>query len=739
MFLMFNEEVRKILLGAKKEMNSLKHLYVGTEHLLLSILKCDNFVTELFKEYNVTYEVFKDKVINKLGKGVNDNKWFVYTPLLKKIIENSIIISKDKNFKEVNLNIIMLSLLEEGDGVAYRILGELGVDFDLLYDELNICKIQKKNKQKMIIDDLGINFNKRVLNDDIDPVVGRDKEVARLIEILCRRTKNNPLLIGEAGVGKTSIVEELSRRIVNGDVPLKLLNKRVISISMANLVSGTKYRGEFEDRVTKLLKEVEECNDIIIFIDEIHTLVGAGGAEGAIDASNILKPALARGKINIIGATTTSEYKKYIEDDKALSRRFQNIVIKEPNDEVVLDILYKLRPIYEDYHNVIISDELLNLIIELSNRFLYGRKQPDKAIDILDEVCSRTSIIPSEFHLKELHYKSLLKKVSTLKNEAIFCNKFDDAIRFKEEEYKIESYLNKLNINNKHILKNEIDKNCLIDVVSENSKIPISNILKSNDYVNDVKAKLKKIIVGQDLVIENFVTSICNHFNFFKNEMPLSFLLVGSSGVGKTLLAREIGKILFSEDNIIKVDMSQYREEHSISKIIGAPPGYVGYNNKNGLLEDIKDNPYSLLILENIEKAHPSVLNLFLQILEEGKVKDSTGNSFRFGNVLIIMTTSVGCDNYSLGFEEAELLNVDLTKYFNDEFLNRIGKILFFNKLSSNDIKNIVNLKISNVDDSFVEFILKESDYKNIGARKIDKIISDNYDKYVKESKMCIN
>lgn len=739
MFLIFNEEVRKILLGAKRETNNLKHLYVGTEHLLLSILKCDNVISNWFEEYNVTYDVFKEKVINKLGKGLNDNKWFVYTPLLKRVIENSIIISKDKNYKEVNLNVLMLSLLEEGDGVAYRILGEFGIDFDLLYDELNVYKVNKKNKQKMLVDDLGVNFNKRVLDNDIDPVVGRDKEVSRIIEILCRRTKNNPLLIGEAGVGKTAIIEELSRRIVNGNVPFKLLNKRVVSVSMASLVSGTKYRGEFEDRITKLLKEVEESNDVIIFIDEIHTMVGAGGAEGAIDASNILKPALARGKINIIGATTTSEYKKYIEDDKALSRRFQNVIVKEPNDEVVLDILYKLRPVYEEYHNVIISDDVLKLIIDLSNKFLYGRKQPDKAIDILDEVCSRTSVIPNDVYAKELHYKSLLKDLSNLKNEAILGNNFDDAIHFKEEECKIESFINKLNIRNNLILKNEIDKNFVIDVVSENSNVPIAKFLKSDDYIEKMKFDLKKIIVGQDFVIDDVVSLMSSYFSLFRKNMPLSFLFVGGSGVGKTLLSKEIGKMLFTDENIIIVDMSQYTEEHSVSKIIGSPPGYVGYNNKISLLEEIKDKPYSVLILEDIDKAHSSVLNLFLQVLEEGKIKDSSGNIFRFDNVLIIMTTRVGCNNHSLGFEDIELCNNDLNKYFSSEFLNRICKILFFNKLSSDDISKIIRLKYMEADDSFVNYVLKKSDYKYVGARKIDSIINDNLNKIVKESKMLIN
>ena len=312
MFSRFSEEVRKVLLGAKKEMQSLKHSYVGTEHLVLSILKKNNIISDRFKSYGISYDTFKKEVINVMGIGNKENEWFIYTPLLKKVIENSIILSKEKNSKEVTLDILFLSLIEEGEGVAYRLFIKLGIDVDSFFEDLNQNRRFKKQKNKLIIDEFGINLNKKVIDDEIDPVIGRDDEVNRVIEILCRRTKNNPLLIGDAGVGKTAIVEELARRIVNGNVPIKLQNKRIISVSMASLVSGTKYRGEFEERIIKMLKEVEEVNDVIIFIDEIHTLVGAGGAEGAIDASNILKPALARGKVNIIGATTTMEYKKFI-------------------------------------------------------------------------------------------------------------------------------------------------------------------------------------------------------------------------------------------------------------------------------------------------------------------------------------------------------------------------------------------------------------------------------------------
>lgn len=756
MFSKFDEEVRKILFGAKKEMKSLKHCYIGTEHLMLSIFKRNNFITNKFKEYNVNYNVFRDIVVENVGIGNKDSDWFIYTPLLKKIIENAILLSKEKNTKEVNLNILFLSLLEEGEGIAVRIFIGMGIDIDKLYDEINILKNTKKVKNKLLVDEMGVNLNKKVIDLEVDPVIGRDDEVLKVIEILCRRTKNNPLLIGEAGVGKTAIVEELSRRIVEGRVPLKLANKRIISVSMASLVSGTKYRGEFEERVTKLLKEIEESNDVIVFIDEIHTLVGAGGAEGAIDASNILKPALARGKVNIIGATTTIEYKKFIEDDKALSRRFQNVVIEEPKSDKVYDILLKLKPIYEEYHNVVISEDILKLIINLSNKYLYNRKQPDKAIDILDEVCSKLSILEDKNSSRNVYYKNLLKTIKSLKNEAIANNKFKDAIYLKEEETKLESCINKLDVKiMSKVVKKEVTKEMVAEVIKTKSSIPVHEIMPASSIVNNLKKSLSSNILGQDSVIK----IICNNtrkllMGLKYDSKPISFLFVGPTGVGKTLFAKEYAKIMFGENNFVRLDMSEYREEHSISKIIGSPPGYVGYQNKSSLLEEIKDKPYSLLLLDEIEKAHPSILNLFLQILDEGRIKDGTGNVFRFDNVVIVMTSNAGCGNSSIGFDNNDEANIldNIKKYFSIEFINRIDKVLAFNRLTYEDIRNIIVKKINYVvdkleidyeyDDNLIEEIIKESNYEIFGARKIEKIITEKIDDYIFEqdsSKIVVN
>ena len=406
----FSEEAQFILLKARDEMLGLNHPYIGTEHLVLSILKNEGNVSKKLELYGLTYDSFKKEIINIIGVGSKKSQFFLHTPLLKKVMENAMLDAKDCNRGEVTVEHLFSSLLEEGEGIAIRIFVGMGIDIDELYSEFHskLLKKSKKRKKKMLIDELGVNLIEKAKNGQVDPVVGREKEVERLIEILCRRTKNNPILIGEAGVGKTAIVENLASRIACGDVPNLLLNKRIISLDMATLVSGTKYRGEFEERMQKMIKEVSEDGNVILFIDEIHTLVGAGGAEGAIDASNILKPALARGTIKCIGATTTDEYKKYIEEDKALDRRFQRLIIEEPDENATINILERLRPIYEQYHRVIIPIDSLKKIVELSNQYIFDRHNPDKSIDILDEVASMVSIQETAI---EKEYRMLKQKL----------------------------------------------------------------------------------------------------------------------------------------------------------------------------------------------------------------------------------------------------------------------------------------------------------------------------------------
>lgn len=756
MFSKFDEEVRKILLNSNKEMSLLKHPYVGSEHLLLSILKKDNIVSRKLKDYGITYDSFRQEVVKIIGVGNSESDYFVYTPLLKKVIENSIILSKEQGNKEVTLECLFLSLLDEGEGVAVRILLSFNVDIDTFYDEINKSKKIRKNKKNLLVDEYGLNLNNEVIANNIDPVIGRENEVQRVIEILCRRTKNNPLLIGDAGVGKTAVIEEIARKIVDGEVPNKLLNKRVVSVSMASLVSGTKYRGEFEERVTKLLNEIEEVNDVIVFIDEIHTLVGAGGAEGAIDASNILKPALARGKINVIGATTTEEYKKFIENDKALSRRFQTVIIDEPNNEKVTDILMKLKPIYEKYHKVVIDDEIIKLIVKLSDKYLYNRKNPDKTIDVLDEVCAKVAIKEDEFSKRSNYYKGLLKTIKTLKNNAVLNSKFEEALYLREEEMKLESCINKLDVKiMKTPKEKKVTKDIVAEVIKSKGRVPVYEILKPTFVVKELMDTLKKSVIGQDAAIKVLTDATRGIIYGYKyDNKPLSFLFVGPTGVGKTLLAKEYHKFLFGNNNIIRLDMSEYREEYSVSKIIGSPPGYVGYENKNNLLEEVKNRPYSVILLDEVEKAHPAVLNLFLQIMDEGMIKDSSGNTFRFDNTIIIMTSNAGASSQNIGFLNNSSQNKDsLNKYFSLELLNRIQNIVYFNKLNGNDIKLItemlfnkfsenVSFDSKKISPELILDVINKSEYEKFGARKLEKIIFSEIENLLfddNNSKVAIN
>ena len=440
MFSKFDEKAKKVLINMQKEMVSLKHPYIGSEHLFLSLLKYgnDNYIDKL-KNIGITYDIFKKELIKIVGIGKSTNDFYLYTPLLRNILETASMDSNDKGKSCVDTTDLFLALFEEGEGVAIRILLGMNIDVDSLYDDLYVSR---KSNNKLSIDSFGVDLNKKSKDGEIDPVIARDKEISRLIEILCRRTKNNPLLLGDAGVGKTAIVEELARKLENGEVPDSLVGKRIVSVSMASLVAGTKYRGEFEERIEKIISELEGNDDVILFIDEIHTLVGAGGAEGAIDASNILKPALARGKVKIIGATTTSEYKEFIESDKALSRRFQTITIKEPSISDTILILKSLRSIYESYHKVKLSDEIIESIVLLSDKYIYNRKLPDKAIDVMDAVCSRISVSSyKKNNVLDINVK--LSEVKELKNKSIINNKFDEAFLYKKTEMILEDKKNR--------------------------------------------------------------------------------------------------------------------------------------------------------------------------------------------------------------------------------------------------------------------------------------------------------
>lgn len=735
MFGKFSEEAQRVLVDAQKEMSELKHPYIGSEHLLLAILKNNQDLVNKFKKYKITYKSFKEELINLVGIGDNTPDLLLYSTTLKTILENVIIESRETG-DEISVNELLLSLLNEGEGKAIRILLSLGVDINKLYSDISEKrKIKQKKSKKLIVEELGVDLTKRAKNNELDPVIGRDIELNRVIEILSRRTKNNPLLIGEAGVGKTAIAEELARRIESGNIPMPLKNKRIISVDMACTVAGTKYRGEFEERIKKMVKELEDNDDVIIFIDEIHTLVGAGGAEGAIDASNILKPALARGKLKLIGATTISEYKKFIEKDNALDRRFQKVFVEEPDKSNLKNILMNLKSIYEAYHGVKIEEKLIDKIIELSDRYIYDRCEPDKSIDILDEVCTKVSLKEAKEEKEIIKLSDCLTKIQKEKNNAIINQNYDKAYSLKEDEEELQSKINKLKLD--YMRKEKVKKvklKDIVEVVSSKTKIPINEI--SKDYItsiNEIEKTLKENIIGQDEAINKLIDiSKKIKLGIKDKNRSYSVLFCGSTGTGKTYLSKLFAENLVGKNNVIKLDMSEYSESISINKIIGSPAGYVGYDDNKNILEEIRNKPYSVLILDEIEKAHKSVLNFFLNILDEGNCKDSSGKTVRFDNVLIIMTSNAYVSKSLMGFNK-NTTNNSLEDFFSKEFINRIDEIVPFNKFTEEDINKII-IKEANkcykkynseniISLDMINRIIKESNYEEYGVRKLCKAV----------------
>ena len=740
----FNEEAQFILLKAKNEMQELNHPYIGSEHLVLSILKNKSKLSDRLAYYGLTYNTFKEEILNIIGKGTKKSEFFLYTPLLKKIIENSMLDAKDNNNGEVTPEHLFSSLLEEGEGIAIRIFIGMNIDIDELYEEFSSKLIKKKRQRhkKLLIDELGVDLVEKAKNNKLDPVIGRDNEIKRLIEILCRRCKNNPVLIGDAGVGKTAIVEELCNLIVTNNVPSSLENKRVISIDMATLVSGTKYRGEFEERMQKIIKEVIDDGNIILFIDEIHTLVGAGGAEGAIDASNILKPALARGTIKCIGATTTEEYKKYIATDKALSRRFQEVKIEEPNREQTINILMKIKSIYENYHKVVIKEDAIKLIVELSEKYIYNRHNPDKAIDILDEVSSMVGLKENPTLKTIKNIKRELASISRDKNSLIIDNELEKAYKYRKKEAILTSKLNELELTGKNNI-NEVTKEDIAKIINQKVGIPIYEILKgSGESIKKLEEELQKNIIGQDKAINSLISYTKKIRLGYTNNKVKSFLFVGPTGTGKTALAKLYTKLTHGENNLIRLDMSEYSDITSVNKIIGSSPGYVGYQDNNNILEKIKDNPNSVILLDEIDKAHSSVINLLYQILDESKIKDSQNNIINLNNNTIIMTSNIGFEETSLGFTNKIIdnVNINLKEKFSPSLINRIDNIIIFNHLTKQDITKIIKNKLNKLNSKYPEFtyentliedIIKDSNYEEFGARRIDKIIDSKLENLI--------
>lgn len=720
----FSETAKNAIESAEKIAVSLGHNFVGSEHILYGIAsQTDCIGYKVLKNQHIT----ASKILIKMKEILGENKTFItrtegFTPKTKLIIEDAYSETERLFLTNIGTEQLLLSIINNRENIAYKILVELGFDISRAYDDLlriisteeDFHDQQKERETKKtsnrVLSQYGADLNKLATENKIDEVIGRNKEIERLIQILSRRNKNNPCLIGEPGVGKTAIVEGLARKIVSQDVPELLRNKKIYTLDLTSVIAGAKYRGDFEERIKKCLNEVKKSKDIILFIDEIHTIVGAGSAEGAIDAANILKPILARGEIQLIGATTIDEYRKYIEKDAALERRFSPVLIEEPSKEETMHILQGIKDKYETHHNVSIEDGVLQEIVDLSARYINDRYMPDKAIDLLDEAASKIRMkaytVPDRLKLMEKEIKDITQK----KNEAIGYQDFEKAARLRDEEIEKKTTLEeeKEKWRNENIKQKVVlTKEDIREVVSNLTQIPLTQITENeNMALEKLEENLAMKIVGQEEAIKSITQAIKrSRLGISDPRKPLcSFLFMGPTGVGKTAISKALAYQLFGDENkLVKLDMSEYMEPHSVSKIIGSPPGYVGFEEEGMLTKQVRKNPYSIILLDEIEKAHPDVTNILLQILDEGVLTDATGRKINFRNTIIIMTSNIGAklltENKRLGFgeersddEDQRLVMRELKKEFKPEFINRIDDIIVFHKLTKENIIQIIDI-----------------------------------------------
>ncbi len=704
MFNNFGLHVTNILKKMEEERSLLNHPFVGSEHLILSVLKNDVEISKKFENFNINYDLFKEKLLKIVGKPKKNVDFNLYTPLLKRVINNSVEDAVEDNNGEVTTNHLMRALLEEGEGVAIRILVAEDIDLDELYDVFKVKSKQNKNKES----EFGKNLNETV--DMFELTVGRDKEINFIIETLLRKKKNNPLLLGEAGVGKTAIVEELARKINSGRVPKELENCEVISLEMSSLIAGTKYRGEFEEKLTKIIEKLEKDKKYILFIDEVHTMVSAGGAEGAIGAGDIFKPYLARGNIKCIGATTNEEYDKYISKDKALARRFEIINIKEPTLEETINILFKVKSEYEKHHHVSISKKNISSIVGYCDKYIFNKKNPDKSLDFLDSVCTMIHV-KSDNTDKVNKYINKLSKLKKLKEEAVEKNNYKKAIEIHDEELKYEEKLKSLNkVENKNIKENDILK-----VLESKSSVPMLHNKK--EIINKLYDSLKKNILGQDKVLEKIkrvfeykLTDICK---------PLLVLLAGSSGVGKTEVTKIISENFDKSMKFIKLSGAEYNSDISINKLIGTPGGYVGYSD-NYVLNQLKYNPYAVIVIDNFDKLSPNVRNLIFELNENGYILDSKGEKINCNNIVILATVTTKSKT-NVGFEKNESNNLE--EILSKEILENFDDIITFEDISDESFKNYLRKHKLN------ENKYKEYNYKLYGLKNMKKELKKNIDK----------
>ncbi len=741
MFGRFTEKAQKAILLSQEEAKGLKHNYVGTEHLLLGLIaEAEGVGAKALSQLGVTLEDARREVIAAIGEGEYGADILGFTPRTKRIFELGFIEARNLGHNYVGTEHLLLGLLAEGEGVAIVVLKKLGVDIDKL-GELVLGMItdstpkqgqnvENTNQNTPNLAKYSIDLNKLAQVGEIDPVIGRTKEIERVIQVLSRRTKNNPVLIGEPGVGKTAIAEGLAQKIIEGQVPEIIKDKRVVTLDLPGMIAGAKYRGEFEDRLKSVMKELKEAGDVILFIDELHTIVGAGAAEGAIDASNILKPVLARGELQVVGATTIDEYRKHIEKDSALERRLQPIMVEEPSVEDTIKILEGLRDRYEAHHRVKITDEAITAAAELSSRYITDRFLPDKAIDLIDEAASmiriNSYVAPAE--LKSLEEK--LEELSQEKEEAINTQNFEKAAKIRDMERQLKEELesNKMKWEQeKQISSMVVNYEEIAKVVSNWTGVPVTKMTEEESKrLLNLEKILHEKVIGQEQAVEAVSSAVRRSRVGLKDpKKPVgSFIFVGPTGVGKTYLAKALAEALFGdEEAMIRIDMSEYMEKHSVSRLVGSPPGYVGYEEGGQLTEAVRRKPYAVVLFDEIEKAHPDVFNMLLQILDDGRLTDSKGRTVDFKNTVIIMTSNVGATSirkqnvlgFSLGKEDnraeyekmKETITEELRKTFRPEFLNRLDEVIVFHSLEEEHVKEIVDIMIRDLEKRLLKINIK--------------------------------
>ena len=779
----FTNRAEKALEFAAELAAEFGHNYIGTEHILYGLAKEGTGVaSKVLEMQNITPDEIAQEIDNLIGRGeeIEDISDIGFTPRSKRVIESAFIESRKLGSEFIGTEHLLIGIMREGDSVAVRIMMDLNVSPQKLYNEIikvineddnagmpdrqGNSKARGSFNQTPTLNQFGTDLTKRAEEGKLDPIIGRKNEIERVIQILSRRTKNNPCLIGEPGVGKTAVAEGLAEKIVSDNVPDMLKNKRVVSLDIASMVAGAKYRGDFEERIKKCLEEVKKAGDVILFIDEVHTIVGAGSAEGAVDAANILKPLLARGEVQVIGATTLNEYRKYIEKDSALERRFCPVTVGEPTEEETIQILEGIRDKYEAHHNVKITDEAIRAAVELSTRYINDRFLPDKAIDLVDEAASRVKMrtYTQPDALKKLEDK--IAEIGKEKEEAIRSQDFEKAASLRDKEREQKEKLEKetekwKNKNNKNVTA--LTEEDIAEVVASWTGVPVKRLTQSeNEKLKNLEQTLHKRVIGQNEAVDAVAKAIRRGRVGLKDpNHPIgSFLFLGPTGVGKTELSKALAEALFgNEEAMIRIDMSEYMEPHSVAKLIGSPPGYVGFDEGGQLTEKVRRKPYSVILFDEVEKAHPDVMNMLLQILDDGRLTDSQGRTVNFKNTVIIMTSNIGArlitDKNTLGFSassdkkeesQKEYENIkkdvmgELKKQFRPEFINRIDEIIVFHKLNDEDVKQIIDIMLKQVekrmkeqdveielDDSVKDLIAKKGVDTNYGARPLKRAIQN--------------